>query len=321
MSISITSGRLLQNLYNNNNGSQSYYTGVRSQKRTEENSDIKSSVDINSDFRKALKKLKNADYKSGLRSDIKAGAKKLVESYNDLIENGGDGSKKYADKLSSLKEVFDKYSDELSKAGITADSSTGKLKFDSDAFDDADMDDLEKVFSSESDFVSSTDKILTSMNKMIKNSVISIVNEDTYVANYVNSGNIPFIKHLNSLAVSTELLNNTVYTADNESYVQEILGNYIDKLEAFYDTLGGDGVVSSAEYTEKAVDDFDDIIRLNNDFVSCIETGQIDYNAWFSQSEDSYGYKVNTLYKDMFNEMAGTAKKDFEVSSFIDYQA
>lgn len=319
MSIQITSNKLLGSLQNNRNGETSYYSGVYSKTTQKENKSVQSSISTNSDFRKALNKLKNADYDSGMRSDIKKSVKALVESYNDLADSQGDGSKRYSSKVSSLKSLFSEYSDKLNKVGITL--SNGKMTFDEDKFDDAENDDLKEVFSGDSDLVKEASKILRSTNNMIKNKVYSTEKEDVYVSNSVSTGNIAYAAEVNKLVVSVEYLNGKTLTDDNKEEIANLLDQYNKNLQEFYEKLNDTEDWDNVDRTEKADSDVEEILKLQDDYVAAMsdETQPFYYDSWFSSDKASYGQKVESLYKDLFNELVGTAKKDFTVSSYMDY--
>lgn len=318
MSIQITSGRLLQSLSNNNNGRTSYYTGIFSQKRTIENESVKDSLSINDDFRKALRRLKNVNLDSGLKADVEKYAKQIIKSYNEYMENDGNQSKRYASKRSELKDIFSDYSKELSKIGITMEES-GKLKFDSDKFEEAKMTDIKTVFAADSDFMERTDKVLRGMNRMVKDEVDKTVHEDIFISNTVASQNIWFANQANGLAVSSERLLSLVKEGGTLDYAQECLNDYLSRLSQFHSDLD-DERVASGDYTSKAIDDLIRITELNADFVNYWnDSDTIELDEWFG--EGTYGDEVNRLYKDFFQEMVGTAKKDFEISSFVDFQA
>lgn len=317
MSISISSGKILQNLYSNNNGKTSYYTGIRNESRVKVNEEVESSLSMNADFRKALRGLRGCDYSSGLKSDIKKYAKNFVDTYNEFIENEGNGTRQYERKLKELTSVLEDYSSELSKAGITL--TDGRLKFDSDIFDNADISDLKAVFSPDSEFTDRADRKLTSLQKMIKSETHSTVKEDKYIFNQINSSNISIADNTNKLAVSVERLLNTGLAADgsNEDEILVMLEEYIQQINSFYS-----GINDTAEYSQKAVDDINSIADLNNQLADEIKKDPFPYEELFDKNNpSSYASRILPLYQNLFSELVNASAKDFTVSSFVDYQA
>lgn len=321
MSISISSGKVLDSLYKNQKGSGSFYTGIYSKSSTVEDTSVTGSLSTNADFRKAVRKLKNADYGTGLRSDIKKAVKQLVKSYNEFQESKGDNSREYGKTVSDMEKLFLDYSGELSKVGVSM--TDGKLKFDSDKFDDAENDDLKKLFASDSTFMNETDKLLKRSNRMIQNQQFSTVKEDVYVSNKVNSNNIVYANHANTLAVAAERLNNTELTNDNMEAVVKMLNDYTNDIARFYDELTNGMAWSEIESSEKAARDVNEIIKLNDGYIDAIQgssEGEVfEYEEWFSADENSYGSQVTRLYKDLFSELVNAGRKDFEISRFVDY--
>lgn len=321
MSISISSGKVLDSLYKNQKGSGSFYTGIYSRSSTVEDTSVTGSLSTNADFRKAVRKLRNSDYGTGLRSDIRKAVSQLVKSYNEFQESKGDNGREYAKAVSDMKKLFLDYSGELSKVGV---SMTGeRLRFDSDKFDDAGNDDLEKLFAADSTFINETDKLLKRSSRMIQNQQFSTVREDVYVSNKVNSNNIVYANHANALAVAADRLNNTKLTNDNTEAVVKMLNDYTNDIAGFYDELTNGMAWSEIESSEKAAWDVNEIIRLNDGYIDAIQESSkgeaFEYEEWFSADENSYGSQVTRLYKDLFAELVNAGRKDFEISSFVDY--
>lgn len=321
MSISISSGKVLDSLYRNQRGSSSYYTGIYSKTSNTENKSVTASLSINSDFRKAVRRLKNSDYSTGLRSDIKKSVKQMVESYNEFKDSKGDDSKEYHKMVSKMKNLFENYSGELSKVGVSM--TDGKLKFDADKFDAAANEDLEKLFSADSEFMNETDKILKRSNRMILDDQYPMVKEDVYVSNKVNSNNIVYANHANALAVAAERLNKTALTNDNIELVVGMMNDYTDKIAGFYEELTQGVDWSQIDSSEKAAETVNKIIDLNQGYIDAVQKSvegeDFFYEDWFSEDENSYGSQVTKLYKDLFSELVNAEKKDFEISKFVDY--
>ncbi len=321
MSISISSGKVLDSLYKNQRGSSSFYTGIYSKTSNTENKSVTASLSTNADFRKAVRMLKNSDYGTGLRADIKKAVKQMVKSYNEFKDSKGDDSKEYHRMVSKMEKLFGSYSGELSKVGVSM--TDGKLKFDVDKFDGAANEDLEKLFSSDSEFINETDKILKSSNRMIQNDQYPTVKEDVYVSNKVNSNNIAYANHANTLAVAADRLNKTVLTNDNMGLVVDMINAYTDKIAGFYEELTQGVDWSQVDSSERAAEDVNEIIRLNEDYIDAVQKSvegeDFLYEDWFSEDENSYGSQVTKLYKDLFSELVNAGKKDFEINSFVDY--
>jgi hypothetical protein len=195
------------------------------------------------------------------------------------------------------------------------------MTFDEDKFDDAENDDLKEVFSGDSDLVKEASKILRSTNNMIKNKVYSTEKEDVYVSNSVSTGNIAYAAEVNKLVVSVEYLNGKTLTDDNKEEIANLLDQYNKNLQEFYEKLNDTEDWDNVDRTEKADSDVEEILKLQDDYVAAMsdETQPFYYDSWFSSDKASYGQKVESLYKDLFNELVGTAKKDFTVSSYMDY--
>lgn len=323
MSISISSGRLLQSLYNNNNGKTSYYTGIANRKSVTENENITSSINTSKSFKKAVRGLKNIDYDIGLRSEAKQYAKSIISAYNSLIGNSGDGSKKYASKMTNLKKVFSEHSDELKKIGITFDDSN-KLTLTSDDFDSADMDDIAAVFSKDSSFITEADSAITALDRYSSKHIHNYNDENIYISNTVDSADIPMADDINSLAVITSSLLKSKLADDgsNTSDITDMLNKYVNDMSSFYNRLAN---ADTSKYSAQTIHTINSILDTNQEFVdewqNSEQTGVFDYENLFDEDyADSYGNRINTLYKQLFSDIVGTAKKDFTISSFVDYE-
>lgn len=321
MSIQVSSGSVLSSLYKNQRGETSYYTGSYSKKRVVENESVTKALSNDSDFQKALKKLKYSDYSTGLRSQIKKSAKALVKGFNEFQESKGDGSKQYAKFVSGMKDVFKEYASELSRAGITFDAD--KLKFDSEKFDDASNETLEKVFGADSRLITTAEKILKNADRTIRNNQFTEVKEDAFISNNINKNNIVYAGHTNSLAVLTDKLNATILDESNDEAVAQMINAYTDEMVKFYNELSDQDKWKDVEISSQASQSLQEMIQLNQDYIDAIDRSSkgenFEYDKWFSQNEDSYGMKVNGLYKDLFAEFVNASRKDFEISSFVDY--
>lgn len=317
MSVNISSGRILQNLYSNNNGTTSYYTGIKTEKKTKINEEVESSIAKNADFRKALRGLRSCDYDSGLRSDILKYTKKLINSYNEFVENKGNGTKRYERKLKEITSVLEDYSSELSKAGVVMEE--GKLKLDAEKFDNSSMEDLRSVFSPDSEFTDKITRKLNVLNNLVKGELTHTVKEESYIFNNVNSHNIAIADRTNKLAVQTEKLLNTPLAPDNsnEQEILDMLTEYIDHVNNLYDEI-----TDKADYSQKALDNLNSIIELNNKFSEEINKDPFPYGDLFNKEDpSSYASQILPLYQSLFGELVNVAAKDVTVSSFVDYQA
>lgn len=317
MSVNISSGRILQSLYSNNNGTTSYYTGIKTEKKSKINEEVESSIAKNTDFRKALRGLRNCDYDSGLKSEVLKYAKKLINSYNDFADNKGNGTKRYERKLKEITSVLEDYSSELSKAGIVMEE--GKLKLDAEKFDNASIEDLKSVFSPDSEFTDKITRKLDVLNNLVKGELTHTVKEETYIFNNVNSNNIAIADRTNKLAIQTEKLLNTPLAPDNrnEQEILDMLTEYIDHVNSLYDELS-----DKADYSQKALDNLNSIIELNNKFSEEINKDPFPYGDLFNKEDpSSYASQILPLYQSLFGELVNVAAKDVTVSSFVDYQA
>lgn len=321
MSISISSGKVLDSLYKNQSGSGSFYTGIYSKKFNAENTAVTDFLSTNQDFRKAVKRLKNNDYSTGLRADVKKSVKQIVKNYNEFVESKGNNSKEYKKAVSDLKKLFEDYGDDLSKIGVDKEGS--KLKFNEEKFDESKDSALEALFSSDSKFISETDKILKNAYRTIKNDQFSTVKEDKYVSNKVNSNNIVYANHANKLAVAAQRLNETELTEDNMDAVVNMINDYTESIASFYKELTEGIDWSQLETSDKAAEDVNEIIELNQNYIEAIQKSSegepFQYEEWFSEDENSYGSRVTKAYKDLFSELVNAEKKGFEISSFVDY--
>lgn len=321
MSILISSGKVLDSLYKNQSGSGSFYTGIYSKKYNVENTAVTDFLSTNQDFRKAVKRLKNNDYSTGLRADVKKSVKQIVKKYNEFVESKGNNSRQYNKAVSDLKKLFEDYGDDLSKIGVEKEGS--KLKFNEEKFDESKDSDFEALFSSDGKFINETDRILKNAYRTIKNDQFSTVKEDKYVSNKVSSNNIVYANHANKLAVAAQRLNETELTEDNMDAVVSMINDYTKSIASFYKELTEGIDWSQLETSDKAAEDVNEIIRLNQDYIEAIQKSSegepFEYEEWFSADEDSYGSKVTSAYKDLFSELVNAEKKGFEISSFVDY--
>ena len=321
MSISVSSGSILGSLYKNQVGEQSYYTGKYSKRTMVENQSVTKSLSSDLDFRKALHKLKASDFSIGLRADIKKAAKALVKGYNEFQESSGDGSKQYAKYAAEMKKLFKEHSSELSKAGISFESD--KLKFDSERFDSAGNEALEKVFGKDGSLIPETEKIIKRADRVIGNNQFSHIKEDVFISNTVNSSNIAYASHTNALAVLTDRLNSTTLTDSNEEMVVEMINDYTSRIAEFYKELSNQSQWQDVEISSEASGKFEELIQLNEEYIEAIDRSSkgeaFEYDKWFSMEDASYGKRVNGLYKDLFAAFVNASAKGFEINSFVDY--
>ncbi len=317
MSISISSGKVLQNLYSNNNGKTSYYTSIQNQKKVKVNEEVEKSISINSDFKKALRGLRSCDYSSGLKSDILKYTNKLIKSYNEFVENEGNGTKRYERKLKELTSVMEDYSSQLSEAGIIM-ADGGKLKLDAEKFDSASVSDLKAIFSPDSEFTELVGNKLSALNRMVKNDTHYTVTEDNYIFNQINSNNISIADNTNKLAISVDKLLNTPLLEDgsNEKEILTMLDQYVKQINDFYS-----GINDKAEYSQKAVDDINSIITLNSELNEAMDKDPFPYEELFNKEDSSsYASRILPLYQNLFGELVNASARDFTISSFVDYQ-
>ena len=104
MSINVSSAKVMNSLYNNNNGTTTFYTGISSRSTIKVNTDVENSISANSEFQRAVRGLKRCNFETGLKSEIKKYTKKLVDSLP------GDGGlcyrKKQAERVLSQKPAM-----------------------------------------------------------------------------------------------------------------------------------------------------------------------------------------------------------------------
>lgn len=316
MGTNISSGYILQNLYSHNNGSTSYYTGVKTERKVRVNEEVESSLAMNSDFKKALRGLRGCDYSSGLKTDILKYTNKLIDTYNDFVKNKGNGSKRYNQKLKEITEVLDEYSSELSKVGVTMQD--GKLKLDGEKFDEASVYDMGAIFSPDSEFTDKIDRKLNVLNNLVKGELNHSVKEETYILNNVNSNNISIADRTNKLAIQTEKLLNTPLAADNsnEQEILDMLNEYINHVNSLYDEI-----TDKAEYSQKAIDDLNAIIDLNSGFAEELNKDPFPYEELFDkENPSSYASQILPLYQNLFGELVNASAKGITINSFVDYQ-
>ncbi|MCM1466831.1 MAG: hypothetical protein NC086_01685 [Alistipes sp.] len=316
MGTNISSGYILQNLYSHNNGSSSYYTGVKTERKVRVNEEVESSLAMNSDFKKALRGLRGCDYTSGLKTDILKYTNKLIDTYNDFVKNKGNGSKRYNQKLKEITEVLDEYSSELSKVGVTMQD--GKLKLDGEKFDEASVYDMAAIFSPDSEFTDKIDRKLNVLNNLVKGELNHSVKEETYILNNVNSNNISIADRTNKLAIQTEKLLNTPLAADNsnEQEILDMLNEYIDHVNSLYDEI-----TDKAEYSQKAIDGLNAIIDLNSGFAEELNKDPFPYEELFDkENPSSYASQILPLYQNLFGELVNASAKGITINSFVDYQ-
>lgn len=316
MGTNISSGYILQNLYSHNNGSTSYYTGVKTERKVKVNEEVESSLAMNSDFKRALRGLRGCDYTSGLKTDILKYTNKLIDTYNDFVKNEGNGSKRYNQKLKEITSVLDEYSSELSKVGVTMQD--GKLKLDGEKFDEASVYDMAAIFSSDSEFTDKIDRKLNVLNNLVKGELNHSVKEETYILNNVNSNNISIADRTNKLAIQTEKLLNTPLAADNsnEQEILDMLDEYIDHVNSLYDEI-----TDKAEYSQKAIDDLNAIIDLNSGFAEELNKDPFPYEELFDkENPSSYASQILPLYQNLFGELVNASAKGITINSFVDYQ-
>lgn len=309
MSISISSGNILDSLYNNNNGQTSFYTGSYTRTQNVVDEEKENSVALSKDLKRTLRNLEDIDYDDGISTDSLNYVRKLVGGYNDLIDSRGNRS--YSRKVKEMKELFEDNKKELEKIGVTLEN--GEAYFDAENFLKADPSDFKELFSSDSSFLKETNRLVRSMNNSIKDEVVYTLNDSVTVNNTVNSKNIKIADDVNSVIMSlNELMNNNLADdGSNANQISELLNKYGEDENAFWNTLSNN---LDADLSSKAIDCINKIITLNDELNNSTD----DFNSLFENNGTSYGSKITSLYKDLFGELVG-AGNNFEISNFVDY--
>ena len=219
-------------------------------------------------------------------------------------------------KLKEITSVLEDYSSELSKAGVVMEE--GKLKLDAEKFDAASIEDLKSVFSPDSEFTDKITRKLNVLNNLVKGELTHTVKEESYIFNNVNSNNIAIADRANKLAIQTNKLLNTPLAPDNsnEQEILDMLTEYIDSVNSLYSEL-----TDKAEYSQKALDNLNSIIELNNKFSEEIDKDPFPYGDLFNKEEpSSYASQILPLYQNLFGELVNVSAKGVTISSFVDYQ-
>lgn len=113
---------------------------------------------------RAAKKLKNFDYsKDDEQDSLVEGIAAFVETYNNTLSSNASNKR----ILSKLNTLTGKYSDQLSDLGITVNKD-GTLTASENLLKASDMSDLKEMFSSDSSYMNSLQKVSRTINNSIK---------------------------------------------------------------------------------------------------------------------------------------------------------
>lgn len=161
----------LLNKIESNNGS---YTTTSKKKVCELDTDVKALKEQISDLKKNIKGLKNYSSESTIKSKVGRYLKKIVKSYNELKKNSDKITDKELNKqLSKLDGLLSDNEGELRKIGLKKKDE--KLKFDSDVFEDAEKEDIDKLFVGKKSFIRQLDKIMNTVSERADDAEYSTV--------------------------------------------------------------------------------------------------------------------------------------------------
>lgn len=153
----LTSNFYLQNFYRYNRNA------IKASSRRDYNQTELSYEDSRA-LKRAAAKLSSFDYSEEENGDnILSTIEAFVETYNYTIDSTGSEDSDTYRQNRQLKALSDKYSDELKDIGISIEED-GKLKVSENILKASSFDEVKKVFSNDSDYVSRIRAIARRMN-------------------------------------------------------------------------------------------------------------------------------------------------------------
>lgn len=155
MAVSYNTYELLDKIQNNNY----HYVNFYKKKSIEANDDVKVLQKNITAFQKDVKKLTKYSPDKVVKSQLEKQIGKFVSSYNALKKNGDKVTDEEVNKqIAKLDKLFSDNAKDLSKIGLK--EADGKLKFDSDVFEEAKDEVFEKLFTGKESLIRQANKIL-----------------------------------------------------------------------------------------------------------------------------------------------------------------
>lgn len=223
MSININASAIINNLITNN-----YYQFSSTKRSVKFNEDADATRSNASEFRHALKMLKQMDTTNGVGVNIKNKIEDFVDTYNNFMTSSSaiTGSKKLDKYMKKMDSLFDKYEDELKSIGITR-SANKKLKFDKTNFSEVTSAQIEAVFGKDKSFLSDAIKYTKSIANIAEESLNTPVNTLTTTTIALSAANSALAQSGSGLAATTKMLSNAEYTIDNQNILVSYLNNFV----------------------------------------------------------------------------------------------
>lgn len=209
---SLTSKFYLRDFYVSNRNASS------SSKRKDLSKNTLSHADAEALFR-AVKKLRTFNYEdeSSDGANIYSSIRAYIETYNNALDSSKNSSDVSLERYSKyLKNLSDKYMDKLEDIGITIEKD-GSLTANENLLKNADLSDVKKLFSKDSEYLNQTSRYAKRMITKAENAIFSEqilaskkAKENVGTANPINQA-------LNAAANTQSLLANGIGTNVNIS--------------------------------------------------------------------------------------------------------
>lgn len=325
MSINISASTLLNQL--NSTGAYSYST--TKEKRTLNETKV-SSKDNCAAFTKALRNLRKLDISAESdKTTAKKYIKNFISSLNSLTDAASELNSKALDRrFSKINSLISNNSEELSKLGISKNSS-GKLTFDKLTFDEfEDSDVYDSLFGKSSDFSKKIEKYMKSVKSMVSNNIVQTSNVTTTTTVNVDSKKISMANSCNMLSTYANQLNSATDSNTGLNFAQEIISNFNNIFISEKDCQTKSELLNSlASLVQENSDELNEIgIEVSADgktlsFSSDVDSDGNDGKVKFVNNYDkvlslfggSFGSKLSDISNNLFCELLETSKNNINI--------
>lgn len=158
-SFTVTNNLYLRNIYSPNR------TLCIKANRQDSSLNKLNSADSNA-LHKAIKKLSSVDYEDTDDTELYYNLKAFADSYNYTISSTNDNKENNMNKYSKkIKELTEKYSDDLNSLGFSIDESSGYLKISTTSTKNISSEKFESLFGKNSNYMKTLSNYAKRINK------------------------------------------------------------------------------------------------------------------------------------------------------------
>lgn len=327
MSININASVIINNLMTDNN-----YRFSSTKRTIKYNEDADAARNCATDFKKALRSLKQIDTSLGPVNATKNKIKDLVSSYNDFMTSASsiNDSKKMDKYLKKLDSLFDNYSSELKSIGVTR-ASNKKLKFDETNFSEVTTKQLDAVFGKDKSFINDAVKYTKSIYRTAGDSLNVPVNALTSTTISLSASNSALAQSSGTLASHMQKFFSLDYTESNResivSYLKEYVENYNNTIAKSASATLNSTESSYINILKKAsADNSSDLSTIG---INVSDTGTLTFDeaaasaaepafvqALFGNSSASYGSLVKNCSENLFASLVNADSSGLSINYY-----